>query len=496
MASSVPRLIAVISAAILCFSPSVRGETGEPQDLFAHLLDANRAQLVVLVEQELMAPPLAGQLARALDEIEAAAQTPDARSYNYLLLEAQLIERIGPQASNIHLGRSRNDLGAAMNRMVLRERMLQLMETLAGARSTLGDLAADHTGTIIPGFTHGVQAQPTTLAHYLLALDAHLARDAARYEAVYHRLNQSPLGAAVFTGSGFPLDRDRLAGLLGFDGLVENTYDAIVLSTGDSKAEITHAASLSALAVGRFAQDLLFQYDDPAPGLVLEEAATGHSSIMPQKRNPRLIEQLRVSASEVGGGAVTVMFYVHNTPLHEVRDTRLPLLYRTDAVLAETVNMYALLETVLGAIAVRPEALRARVDADYATMTELADTLYRAADVPFRKGYAFASALTSYGRAAGKTPSQIAWQEARTIYLDTHGEVLPIGPEVFAAAIDPARMIAKRKARGGPQAEAIARLIAQSRADRAARDAFLSVARQELAAADERLSRAVEALKN
>lgn len=478
-----------------CTAMAAGAEEERARDLHDFLIDANRAQLVMLAETELLARDQAEAIADALVDAAGAMTASRSRSSNYLDLEAELTRRLGPAGSNIHLGRSRNDLGAAMNRMALRAQMLDVLDALATARASLLELAADHTDTLIPGFTHGVQAQPTTLAHYLLALDAHFARDAARYEAAYGRLNRSPLGAAVFTGSGFALDRERLAELLGFEGLVENTYDAIVVSSGDSKAELTHAASLSALAVGRLAEDLLLQYDDPAPGLVLSEARTGRSSIMPQKRNPRLIERLRVSASEVSGGAVTVQFFIHNTPLHEVRDTRAPLFEKTTAVLNETLHMYGLLDALLTSIEVRPDALRARIDADYATMTELADTLHREAHVPFREGYAFASALTSLGRAAGKRPAEIGWDEANRVYREVNGKRLPIGPDAFAAALDPRAMLAGRRVRGGPQAGEIARLIDAARTDLEARRSFIAGQRHHIDQAGHRLDQAFAELR-
>jgi len=201
-----------------------------------------------------------------------------------------------------------------MNRMLLRELLLVHLDRIAAVRAILHRMAADHMETVMPGFTHGVQAQPTAVAHFPLAFDASLQRDCQRLREGYARLNLSPLGAGAFTTSGFALDREFLARLLEFPALVENAYDAIMVSTADSKVEFASALGFSALNIGRFTQHVLFQYDDPSPGMSLTGAITSRSSIMPQKRNPSAIERLRLSASEVVANTHASALFVHNRP--------------------------------------------------------------------------------------------------------------------------------------------------------------------------------------
>ena len=438
----------------------------DQRDAFDHLIDANEAQIIVLLERELVEAELAHRIATALANHAGNESAPGAeRNPDYLVLEAALAEQIGPEASNLHLGRSRNDLGAAMNRMALRQDVLRVAVALHGVRTTVHELADQHVATVMPGFTHAVQAQPTTLAHFLLAFDGALARDAERLQQAYARLNRSPLGAAAITTSGFALDRQRLAYLLAFDGLVENAYDAIVVSTADSKVETAATLSLSAISVGRLAQDLLFQYDDPAPAIVLAESAAGRSSIMPQKRNPSMIEMLRVLASEVVADAHKATVYVHNTPLHEVRDSRKYLFNVVHDVCLDAEAMYEQLGLVLTSLEFRIDALRERVDNDYSTMTELADSLYREAGVPFRDGYRFASALTSYGREHGLSPADIRHEQAASVYADVlEGRRLPLDESQFEATVDAAAVVANRKGRGGPQPAEVRRMLDEATA--------------------------------
>src|SRR5207302_3580366 len=136
------------------------------------------------------------------------------------------VEAAGPDASRLHTGRSRQDIGATSERMAWRNALLATYESGLGPRQQLLDLAAKNIDTVMPAYTHGLQAQPISLAHYLLAFASALERDCERLSQAYPRINQSPLGSAALATSGFPLDRKRLAGLLGFNGVVENSLDA------------------------------------------------------------------------------------------------------------------------------------------------------------------------------------------------------------------------------------------------------------------------------
>ncbi len=451
-----PLFIATFAAAGLAVAADDFGR------LYSHMIEANKAQVVMLYEEELISGDLARQLAVALREVESepVPAAGERRYPNYLDLETALKARVGDEASNIHLGRSRNDLGATMNLMLMRRQVLELVTDIVGIRQRLHEMASQHVDTVMPGYTHGVQAQPTTLAHFLNAFDAGLHRDVSRLQAVYRRINRSPLGAGAYTTSGFALDRERLAGLLGFPALVDNSYDAIVVGSMDTKVELASALSISALGVGRFAQYVLFQYDDPAPGLVISESVASRSSIMPQKRNPSAVERLRVACSEVVGRAHTSALLAHNTPLYEVKDVRQDHTFRLNDLVFAARDVYRRLDLVLRSLTIRPELLLAQVDADFSTMTELADTLKRDADVPFRVGYEVASDLTTYGRSIGKAPAELTFEEVDRIYRAVTGEALPLGEDQLRRVFDAREFVESRKGAGGPQPASVAELLA------------------------------------
>jgi argininosuccinate lyase len=468
---------------------------GDDVDAYPILVQLNQAQLVMLAETGLLPRPLAREMARGIQRVVDAASKPGVkRSGDYLAFEKQLVGIMGPDASKLHMGRSRIDMGATTERMVLRDEALAAFEEMAAARQRLLELAAKNVETIIPGYTHAVQAQPTSLGHYLSAQAGALERDADRLRSAYDRVNQSPLGSAAFGTSGFPLKRERLAELLGFPSLIENSYDATGLGTVDSKAEVASVLAISALTLGRFAQDLVIQYSDPSPGLMLADKLTGHSSIMPQKRNPGVIERLRYTSSSVVGDAQSVWMVSHNTPVGDVGDVRANLLNRAVLVTTGARKMYTALREIAGGLVVRPERTLAEVDADYSTMTELADTLLREAAVPFRVGHDFASALTTYGRTNGKRPKDLTYGEATEIYQKVTGQKLPLTDVQFRQAIDARHMVFNRKGRGGPQPSEVRRLLSAQQRRVAQDQSWAQAEKGRLAAAYATLDREFKAL--
>ena len=464
----------------------------DARDDFHHLGQINKASIVMLAETGLVPEPLGATIAAGIAQVIAEQGEPGSRrSSDYLVFEERLVEVAGRDASRLHTGRSRQDIGSTSRRLALREALLATYESLLAPREALLALSGQHTGTVIPGYTHGVQAQPTSFAHYLLAFAAALERDAQRLEETYARVNRSPLGAAALGTSGFPIDRERLAALLGFEDAVENSYDANHVSSVDSKTELASALAISAVAVGQFSEDVHIQYHDPAPWLLLDRSLTGISSIMPQKRNPIILERLRQIASTVLGDAQTVFLTAHNTSTGMID-------YRGADQILETAEkarrMYEHYATVVGGLEVDPARSLAEVDADYATMTEVADTLLRHADIPFRVGHHYASELTEYGRSHGKRPKELTAEELLLVYEETYGEPLPVSVDSIREALDPEEMVAGRRGLGGPQPEETRRMLREGRSRLNASRGWLEEARGALADAETALETAFEAL--
>ena len=451
-------------------------------DDFHHLGEINKASIVMLTEVGLVPDGLAATIAGGIRDVMSEQKTPGARrSSDYLVFEERLIEITGPEGSRLHTGRSRQDIGSTFRRLTTREALLSAYEALLEPRGALLELADLHTGTIIPAYTHGVQAQPTTLAHYLLAFASVLERDADRIEETFTRINLSPLGSAALGTSGFPIDRHRLAALLGFDDVVENSYDANHIASVDSKTEVAATLAISAIAIGQFAEDLHVQYHNPIPWLLLDRSLTGVSSIMPQKRNPGILSELRRLSSTVVGEAQTVFLNAHNIS-SGMPDSR------TNTQLLETIagatEMYSIFADIVRGLRVDAERSLAEVDADYATMTEVADTLLRHADIPFRIGHHYASEITEYGRAQGKRPKELTPEELRELYVGVYGEPLPVAVSLIEAALDPQTMVASRLGLGGPQPEEVRRMLSTHREQVSASRNWLDETQDRLATAE------------
>ena len=466
-------------------------KVGPASDDFSLLTQINKASVVMLRETRIIPDSVATGLARGIVTVSEANAKPGAeRPRDYLKYEPQLIAAVGPDGSLLHLGRSRQDMGSTMTRMYLREGMLETYDSLTAARDRVVALAEKYPDTLIPAYTHGVQAQPTTVGHYMHALASALGRDAARMRAAYVRLNQSPLGAAVIGNSGYPIDRRQLAVLLGFDGLVENAYDANHRSPVDSGLEIATVLGISAVQIGQFAQDMSAQYADPSPWFLLTDGKlTGGSSIMPQKRNPVALTNMRHEASLIVGQMNTSFLFAHNTNtgMYDYRRPNVIPAY-------ETAALYRLLADVIGGIVVNAPRALAEINAEYSTMTEVADFLMLKAKVPFRIGHHFAAELAKFGRSHDLAPTQIRYADAQRIYRQDTGQELPLSEADFKLALSAEYMVRSRKGIGGTQPEEVKRMLGTARS--AIRDdrAWGEAQRKHLAAAQAALEASFSAL--
>jgi len=464
------------------------------RDDFYWLGEFNKASTVMTVEQGIVPRELGGKIARAVAQvIEQGDQPGGKRPNDYLRLEPLITAIAGPDATRMHSGRSRQDILATTRRVMLRDRLLDLADALDEARARMDTLAARYANDIVPAYTNGVQAQPTTYGHYLLGFSAALARDAQRLHEAYARLNLSPMGSAALGTSSFPIDRKRLADLLGFDGVAENSYDANQVSQIDIGAEAASLASTMALTVGAFVQDVHTQYHQPRPWLMLQEGKlTGTSSIMPQKRNPYALNVTRLQASDTVGEAITALMVAHNvTPgMPDYKRSQ-----AQDAVDA-AVDMYGKLGAMLDGLVLNPQRALEEVDADYSTTTELADVLQREADVPFRIGHHFASDLVTYGRQNGLKPSQLPYAEAQRIYTEAaksfgiQDAKLPLAEARFRQTLTAQNMVVSSKGLGGPQPAEVARMLKAAQAALQADRKWAQDARGRLAAAQGRLDEA------
>jgi argininosuccinate lyase len=433
----------------------------------------NMASLVMLHEGGLIANDLAGRIAAGTRTLIERESLPGARrSHDYLDFERELLAIVGPEASWVHIGRSRQDMLSTGVSLWLCAAHLALFDDLLAARASLLEFAERHTETIVPIYTHGVQAQPTTLAHYLLGFLTGFARTAERVMESYARSNRSPLGAGAGITSSIAINRPRLAELLGFDGVTDNSFDANLVAPIDSSLELVQSLATVAIQVAQLTSDLLAQFYLVDAWFVLDTGSslTGISSMMPQKRNPRVLEVLREDASIIVGSAGSMALVAHNltSGMTDVRESV------TSVVPAHrTHEMLFLLSRTFEAARVNPERSLAEVNRDYSAMTNLAEVLVQSARVPFREAHEFASHLTDFGRLRGLRPPEIAFDDAAALYQEHIGGALPLSEAELEAALDPRQIVATRRGLGGPQPAEVARMFDEARAQLAAHRQWL-----------------------
>jgi argininosuccinate lyase len=301
----------------------------------------------------------------------------------HLNIEARLTALIGAAGKRLHTGRSRNDQVATDIRLWLRGEIDRIVALLDALRGALLDVAEVHAGTIMPGFTHLQVAQPVTFGHHLLAYVEMFARDAERLADCRRRVNRLPLGAAALAGTSYPIDREYVAQLLGFEAVCANSLDAV--SDRDFAIEFTAAAALIMTHVSRLSEELVL-WMSPRVGFIdlADRFCTG-SSIMPQKKNPDVPELARGKTGRVNGHLMALLTLMKGQPLAYNKDNqedKEPLFDTVDTV-RDTLTIFA---ELAGGITVKAEAMRAAALQGYATATDLADYLVKRG-LPFRDAH-------------------------------------------------------------------------------------------------------------
>jgi len=301
----------------------------------------------------------------------------------HLNIEKRLTDKIGDAGKRLHTGRSRNDQVSTDVRLWLRSVADDVILGIRKLQTSIVDLAEEHFDTAMPGFTHLQVAQPVTFGHHLLAYFEMLQRDAARFADARKRINRLPLGAAALAGTSYPIDREMVAKELGFDGVCENSLDAV--SDRDFAIEFTAAAALVMTHLSRFSEELIL-WSSPRFAFVdiADRFCTG-SSIMPQKKNPDVPELVRGKTGRVTGHLMALLTLMKSQPLAYNKDNqedKEPLFDTADTLLV-TLEIYA---DMLRGIKVNKEAMRTAATEGFATATDLADYLVKKG-APFRDAH-------------------------------------------------------------------------------------------------------------
>jgi argininosuccinate lyase len=411
--------------------------------LYAEDIAGSQAHCSMLVAQNILSPEDGAAINAGLEqirsEIDAGTFVFSAeREDIHMNIEARLAELIGPAAGRLHTARSRNDQVATDLRLWLRAAIDRVDLAMRDLQQALIDKAEAEAATVMPGYTHLQTAQPVTLGHHLLAYVEMLGRDRGRLADCRRRLNESPLGAAALAGTSFPIDRDRTAAALGFDRPAANSLDAV--SDRDFAIEFLAAAALAGVHLSRFAEEIVIWCNDKFGFVVLSDAFTTGSSIMPQKRNPDAAELVRAKTGRLNGSLVALLTVMKGLPLaygKDMQEDKVPVFEAVDALelcLAATAGMVTDLEP-------DRERLRAAAEEGFATATDLADWLVRIAGLPFRRAHHATGMIVRRAEALGCTLAELPLSELQAIE-----------PAITAAVydvLDAASSVASRTSFGG-----------------------------------------------
>ena len=470
------------------FGPQIQQETVPG---FQSLNLINKAHVLMLFECGILNRDVASRLARALLQLEeegAEALPQDAgREDSFFNYEARLMEVSGPEiGGRMHTGRSRNDLKSCQDRIRARGLTLEILDGLLDVRRALLDRARQFATIVMPGYTHLQPAQPVTFGWYLLGILKALERDYERLENCYTRINLNPLGAGALAGTSYPISRRRTQELLGFDGLVEHTLDAV--ASRDYLAELLACATALATTWSRLAQDFYIMTSYEFQTLELPDRIAGTSSMMPQKKNMVVLEDLKASAAQTLGAYTTAVAAIRATQFTNTVDgNREAFRWSWDA-LGEIRDSLKVVEVVISAAVPNAARMRDLVEINYSTATDLADSLVLEGGLPFREAHHIAGAIVRTSYARGLKAREITSDLVGEVTERDFGRQIKIAPEVLARALDPVTAAERRKGTGGPAQADIDAMVTASAAelDRDAlvhrdRGARIASAAQELA---------------
>ena len=451
----------------------------------------NMAHMVALVRSREVAEETASACAGFLLSVSPTIE-PGAKSEDYhQQLEQEAVDSLGVgKAGFLNLGKSRNDQVASAVRMELRAAILDLWGAVLDLQTSLLKVAESHASTIIPGYTHLQRAQPVTLAHHLLAHFDALGRDAERLAQLYPRVNQSPMGAAALAGTSVPVDRDLISHLLGFDGLVRNSMDAV--SSRDFLVEAIACAATSMLDASRLAEEQILWGSKEFGFIELDDAYSASSSIMPQKKNAVVSELVRAKAGTVlgsfaaAGAILKAMPYSYNLDLQETT----PHLWRA---MDDATTSLRMLAGAVATMKVNADAMSAAASEDDSTAVALANYIVKTHGLSFRQAHSIVGGLVRVSSEKGVPMSKIASAQMPRVSAK-FGKRFSIDESTARSLLDPANFVNAISTSGGANPRFATDELARRRREVASSRAKLRKLGSRLRASEKRLLRATSGL--
>lgn len=417
-----------------------------------YIMEVEKASFLMLCQTDILKENSRAQLAKALmrfpyNEVRAMPYDKDYAEDMFFAVEKKLSENAGECATNLHLGRSRNDMMRTVNKMLIRQKLIELHEKLNDLVEVLIALAYEHVDTLMPGYTHTQQAQPTTLAHYLSGLIHVLERDTQRVQNAINTIQLCPMGAGALTTTSFAIDRQMLCSLLGFSDVMENSYDAVCSS--DFLTEPAAALGILAGNLGRFVMHLHVWSAQEYNFLKQSRAYVGISSMMPQKRNPSTVEHIRTNLSDCVGKSFTLQVINHNCEFEGNIDICVAPGMLCE-VLTEACQSITLLTHICATLEVDKKTLQSRVMESFTVMTDFADLLVKKEGIDYRNAHHIASYLVDMCCTENRTLSGIDDILVKRAFFHVMQREMQISFEEVQKVLDARNSVTSHQVPGGP----------------------------------------------
>jgi argininosuccinate lyase len=412
-------------------------------------VQVHEAWLLMLVQQGIVPAERGERILRALDEVGPAAIDEMIRDWDpsgwepMMQLERYLTARVGQIASDLNIART---IPPPFYRMELAILLVELIEATLSFRRILLDNASRHVETVMPGYTHLQHAQPMTYGHYLLGLYDAIDRAASQVEAAYSNTNRFELGCGALSGTSFKIDRQLPARLLGFDGLVEHSNDAVAAT--DFIVDILAALINLMIPLSRVANEMDIWSSFEFNMIELSDHLANPSSMMPQKKNPVIFEFCRMALGEILGGMSEVVCAAHALPYGDVIEMR-ELAFSVQPKIAEVIKQLHIMGEGLATLKINRALMLARAREGFSTVTELAALLYLEANVPLRVAHGIVAEVVRATLAAGRSASQITPEVVAAAAAKVTGAPVSIEAEQLERALDPESFVRSHCSQGG-----------------------------------------------
>jgi len=439
------------------FASQYTSSMREDVRIFYPTVQINIAHTIMLAERKIISRQDAAALLRALhnlykDGISRLNLKPDLEDV-HVAVEEFVVKETGVEiGGKLHTGKSRNDQVSTAIKLALRKDLLDVEQVLLKLVNTLVMLAEKNTDTIMPGYTHLQIAEPTTFGHHLLAYCSAFLRDVERVEQAYEATNSCPMGACAFAGTSFPIDRARVAHLLGFKRIDENTMDAV--SSRDFVLQAMSALAIAMVNLSRLAEELSLWSSTEFSMIEIPDEFVSTSSIMPQKKNPVVSELVRAKTGRVIGNLAGALALLRALPQSYNMDLQelTPILWSS---VDETRNSLEVMEKLMAAVSPKKEIMREHAERGFSVATELADTLVRKVGLHFREAHSIVGRMVAMAVEKKKSAREISVEDLSQASKEILGKEISLDPVDFKTALDVDKCVASRELPGAPALKAI-----------------------------------------